>query len=409
MLKLFANSLVDSSDHLPSFSIDIAGTTFGIFLPSVTFWIQLLTTLLIQQLFTTVIAGIVYHFIIPDRGSTKAYLTGFGIVCPLCLTCPLWIIQFLGIRNLLLRFTICAILPITSMFHCTEAMFNFSPHSVETSFKRYVLYYICAVEINFDEKTNKVVKASWYDILSKSKSFLRNILITGAYFSFMRHVQYQPFDNHINANALSFSIFELFSGVSDWKLILNNFTATILIHCYLSTFTSALCLLVSGVFGVKTCVAMDNPMLLSSSPSDFWGNRWNLLVHGCLKRGVFKPVRKYSTKSVAVWSTFVASGLFHEYLTFGICPTCPPNFGKQTVFFIWNAIIVTLEHFIGKAFIFQWIYTTMPKPVVGILVLFTAMPVAHWFLHAYTKTSLLDHSSAAFPIVMSMNDKGVTG
>ena len=169
-------------------------------------------------------------------------------------------------------------------------MFGFSPHSVEKSFKNYVLYNISGVEIVFDDKTNKVVKASWLDIVSQSKSFLFNYVVSGAYLSFMRYTQYQPFDNHTNANTLSLSRLELFNGISDWRLTMNNLASTILIHCYLSTFTSALCLLVSVVLQAKTCIAMNNPMLLSSSPSDFWGKRWNLIIHGCLKVGEKKNV-----------------------------------------------------------------------------------------------------------------------
>jgi len=83
----------------------------------------------------------------------------------------------------------------------------------------------------------------------------------------------------------------------------------------------------------------------------------------------------------------------------GICPTCLPYFGKSIAFFIWNAIIVTLEHFVGNASIFQWIKSNMPKPVVTVLVLSTAMPIAHWFLHPYTKSSYLYDAEFAFPII----------
>jgi len=397
---LFADKFNVSTDRIPSFLINISGTTFGIFLPSATLWTQLLVGLIFSQLFVVAAAGIVYHFIIPNRGSTTTYLIGFGIVCPLLLTYPFWIINALEIKNGLLRFSLGAILPVTSMFHCTEAMFGFSPHSVETSFRKYVLYYISAVEIVFDEKTNKVVKASWPDILSRAKTFAYNVLITGAYHSIMQRVQYQPFENHTNANTLSFSELDLFHGIFDWKLTLNNLASTIMLQLYISTFASALCFILSALLRVKTCVAMHNPLLLSSSPSDFWGRRWNMIIHKCLKRGVFKPVYRYSTKSIAVWATFIASGLMHEYLLIVICDT--PDFGKQTAFFIWNAIIVTLEHFFGKAFIFQWIHNTMPKPVVGVLVVCTVMPITHWFLHPLTKNSLQEHSEFAFPMVVAM-------
>jgi len=404
---LFASKLDDPNDRESVFHFDFNDVTIDLFLPSPTFWSQVLASLFISELFVVVIAFIVYHGIIPNRGSATTttttvspYLIGFGIVCPLCLIFPFWIMNFFEFRNEVLRFTALAMLPITCMFHCTEAMFGFSPHSVETSFRNYVFYYLSVVEIIFDKKTNEVVKSTRADILSKAKSFGCNILITGAYQSVLRHVQYQPFESHINANTLSFLRLELFHGVLDWKLILNNLAITILIQMYISMFTSSLCLLVAVLLRVKTHASMNNPIILSSSPSDFWGNRWNLIIHGCLKRGVFKPVYKYSNKPIAVWSAFIASGLFHEYINIGVNYACLPNFGKSLAFFIWNATVVTLEHLVGNASIFQWIKSNMPRLVVSALVLSTAMPIAHWFLHPYTKEAyFLEHGEFSVPII----------
>eukprot|EP00546_Thalassionema_frauenfeldii_P012146 CAMPEP_0178918672 /NCGR_PEP_ID=MMETSP0786-20121207/13954_1 /TAXON_ID=186022 /ORGANISM="Thalassionema frauenfeldii, Strain CCMP 1798" /LENGTH=58 /DNA_ID=CAMNT_0020592403 /DNA_START=719 /DNA_END=892 /DNA_ORIENTATION=+ len=58
---------------------------------------------------------------------------------------------------------------------------------------------------------------------------------------------------------------------------------------------------------------MANPLFTSRSPSDFWGRRWNLLVHSLLKGGIFKPVRKYFSSTVATVAAFLASGALHEW------------------------------------------------------------------------------------------------
>ena len=73
--------------------------------------------------------------------------------------------------------------------------------------------------------------------------------------------------------------------------------------------------------------------------------------------------------------------------------------GKQTAFFIWNALVIILESVVGQAFIFKWISLTMPKIVVVGLVLCTALPVAHWFLHCYFKSDLFVHGELAFPLI----------
>merc|ERR1719330_1323387 len=161
--------------------------------------------------------------------------------------------------------------------------------------------------------------------------------------------------------------------------------------------------LVKNVFSIKIKDdMMKNPVMKTSSPSDFWSNRWNLLIHSVLKRGVFKPVYSVSSKLMAVCATFLASGFFHEYVLIAINPShlgFKPDLGKNTAFMMWNAVIVILEALVGHARLFQWIKNTVSAPILTILVLSTAMPVAHWFIHPYTKSHLFIHGTVAFPII----------
>ncbi len=41
--------------------------------------------------------------------------------------------------------------------------------------------------------------------------------------------------------------------------------------------------IVQILFGYKVVQGMRNPMLEATSPSDFWGRRWNVLVHSVMK------------------------------------------------------------------------------------------------------------------------------
>ena len=47
--------------------------------------------------------------------------------------------------------------------------------------------------------------------------------------------------------------------------------------------TSGAAMVVTLIFGKKTKIVTQNAMLKSTSVSDFWGRRWNKLVHGALK------------------------------------------------------------------------------------------------------------------------------
>ena len=56
------------------------------------------------------------------------------------------------------------------------------------------------------------------------------------------------------------------------------------------------------------------PLLASTSVSDFWGRRWNLLIHGLFRRTIFSPLTRRGVPARAAGAlAFAVSGLFHEY------------------------------------------------------------------------------------------------
>eukprot|EP00957_Ditylum_brightwellii_P180355 13739401-Ditylum_brightwellii.AAC.1 len=114
--------------------------------------------------------------------------------------------------------------------------------------------------------------------------------------------------------------------------------------------------------GIKIIDLMHNPLFESTSPSDFWGRRWNMTAHKMLKRAVFMPIRRYSSTFVASLGVFIASGLFHEYLVHVVMiykrdpkvmytsSSCPAKvlehevqLGTNMAFFAWNGILVVIE------------------------------------------------------------------
>ena len=63
---------------------------------------------------------------------------------------------------------------------------------------------------------------------------------------------------------------------------------TVLLQTYLAVFSGPLALAVNLLFQLDTENMMNNPIMKATSPSDFWGRRWNLVVHGALMvSGVF--------------------------------------------------------------------------------------------------------------------------
>ena len=133
----------------------------------------------------------------------------------------------------------------------------------------------------------------------------------------------------------------------------------------------------------------DSPLTKSTSPSNFWGRRWNALVHIVLKGGVYIPLRRNGfSKGIAALATFVASGLLHEYVLTALAfkgvllddhSAYTPRYGYHLAFFVWNGLILILEGIFCKHPIIQWIKKTLPMPVIVAMVLMTVLPIGHWF------------------------------
>lgn len=93
----------------------------------------------------------------------------------------------------------------------------------------------------------------------------------------------------------------------------------------------------------------NNWLLFSTSITELWGKRYNLLIHGLLKTSVFLPMKRllHCSNSAAALSSFVMSGILHVYvvyITFG------PGYELYTLlFFLIHGIICCFEAKIKKA------------------------------------------------------------
>lgn len=146
---------------------------------------------------------------------------------------------------------------------------------------------------------------------------------------------------------------------------------------------------IEGISGNRVIELSDSPMTRSSSPSDFWGSRWNQLVHIVLKGAIYVPLRKNGfSKGVAALATFATSGLLHEYVLTMIAlkgvmledhSAYTPKYGYHLAFFAWNGMVLMLEGlFHNHAFILA-LKSALPGPVITTMVLMTVLPIGHWF------------------------------
>eukprot|EP01082_Thalassiosira_pseudonana_P012475 g11148.t1 g11148 contig5:209700-211461(+) len=400
-------------------------TSLGLLAPSIEFWIALAMCLLIGSCFNVVLSCITYQFIVLRRkkyneanerskdkdvsgGLTSIYLVGFGLIMPVCAVIPYYLIQLLGLKNKILKFFF-GVQMVTAFFRCSEAIFGFLPTHVDESLYNMLAYNVFPVEAKFNSRG--VMRSSWSDVVYYIKCGGLYMLLLGAYCSILTVYDYEPYRTSQGWGLLDVKLSHGFT----YQQLVNNFLVAVLFQLYLTTFGYAINTATS-LCGIQQHPMMLNPIFESSSPSDFWGRKWNMLVHGILKRGVYKPMRSHNfSRLVASTAAFIASGVFHEWLLsivfFSaeddlvgdscIPPRCyRPGYGRNTLFFIWNAIIIGFEYAIGGAALFQLLKKHLPLILLSLLVSATALPFAHLFTNDYVRSDFFKDGQIGFPLAV---------
>lgn len=180
-------------------------------------------------------------------------------------------------------------------------------------------------------------------------------------------------------------------------------TTSVLISISLSQGSIGVSLIYNILYGYETEEIVLNPMFKSTTPSEFWGRRWNTLVHKGLKNGVYKPTRRYtSSRMLAVFAAFAVSGIIHEYVNFVMfLGGGSYHFSwKQMLFFGWNGVLIAFEYCIGHWSIFNWMNRNLPQIVITMLVLCAALPLAHLFTGDWIRHGYFDAMYIAEPVVV---------
>ena len=251
--------------------------TYAILSPNPYYWIQLTVLISIQSIIAILLAITIYKGIIQRRGSTFAYLLCWGFILPFAVILPFYLISFFDVRNRAVLVSTAAT-PTLVTFRCLEALYGFSPHSVEDSLFNYCMYYSSVIEFVFDKNTRSPAIATMGDVVKKGKSFMMNLIVVSLLLSFMEVHEYQPFD--INESTIQDD-----SGLLRNTMryvqpghVANNFFSAVLTSSTVATGTAAFGFAICGLAGILTLDVFDSPMFKSTSVSDFWGRRWNRLV-----------------------------------------------------------------------------------------------------------------------------------
>jgi hypothetical protein len=213
-----------------------------------------------------------------NRGTSSAFLVGYGFVIPFTLWMPFVVIPWLGLENMILMVSV-ASTPTMVIFRCKEAMYGTSPPVVEKDIGTYCAYYSSVIPFRYDPEKQTSVKATFGDFLSKLRAYLANLAITVPVFSVMQSCKYSLFPSPREIGGPLPSPMYLFH----WGHLLNNLAVAGLTSVSLEGGTLGVSLGTILLSGNTTEDMMKSPMTLSTSPSDFWSRRWNLAVQGLLK------------------------------------------------------------------------------------------------------------------------------
>lgn len=377
---------------------------YGLYIPSIPFWVHLVLIVLLECLLVSVPSSIlIYYGIIrtiqkkvpskpqrhnPSRTNFLGYLLGWGVLLPAWVVLPPLAVSELGVTNSIMRFCLCVISPTISIFRILEAMYGFAPSHAMSSCSDYALYFTSPFLLVPHKSKCRIWRPAIYHYLP---AFLTGLFVTGMYQSLL--LQLLPYGSGPESTP---SHLYSWSALWDLQLWYMSLSYAILLQSYLSTFAAGLSMTTVLLTGHETHVFSKAPLFRSTSPSDFWGRRWNLLIHACLKRGVYQPIRSLGGPAVlAVVSTFAASGLFHEWLLPAVMPHYPHTHGITMAFFLWQALLIVLERIWAP----RMGVLGLRGPFRTLCVIALGLPPGHWFLDSYLRSQYFVHGQWALPMV----------
>mmetsp|Transcript_993 Transcript_993/g.2368 ORF Transcript_993/g.2368 Transcript_993/m.2368 type:complete len:409 (+) Transcript_993:575-1801(+) len=386
------------------FSVPFLGddddTRFGFVAPSGQYWAALTVSVSIQTLLTIITMIIAWFVVKSNRGTSVGFLATFGLITPIILCQPFYILSYIGIVNTVIA-TPFVVFGATNALKMIEIYYATSPPFAETNLSNFLLYHSSPVLFRFHPKTQAVLPTTREEINEKLKQAASSFVVTVILMNIQIQTNYQPFGpTQLN------TIMDYFN----WRHLGNNLANAHLAGTNLETGTLLYGCLISMLTGYSTINLNDSPFTKSTSVADFWGRRWNKQVGGNLKNGIFKACLKNGySKTIGIVLTFVGSSLLHEYVIFsgaseqfnpGREPYVP-QYGRQSTFFLWNGMMMVIEAMLMKTS-FKATWESIPRPLKTFLVVMTSLPVSRWFMDDYIGVNLFSDFAMAFPFVYKL-------
>jgi hypothetical protein len=153
-----------------------------------------------------VMAAIIYKYIHSQRQSRQqqdpnqksstpysSYLLGWGVIFPLSLYIPYYLVEMLDLRNHVLKLGAMAGMGVVS-FGVVEAMYGTCPPVVESaSLDQYIHYYSATVPYVWNAKTQSRTRITLQQLTRNIGMFAFNFTAFSVMLSFLMHFNFKPF------------------------------------------------------------------------------------------------------------------------------------------------------------------------------------------------------------------------
>jgi hypothetical protein len=153
-----------------------------------------------------------------------------------------------------------------------------------------------------------------------------------------------------------------------------------------------------SVFGFQLDHMKKNPLLQSQFVSEFWGRRWNKLIHHTFKREVCKLIcsMHYSAFTATI---FLASGVFQEWLNHVALKYHRQGILAESIYKPENIVLESKsEEILSQNPSLYKLDTSLPRPLQPVVI--TSLPCAFWFAQPnIERCELWDYERMMFMIV----------
>jgi len=330
--------------------------------------LQILGTLVLA-----IVAGVSYavkYFSGAGEWTQRVIIGASGIAS---LLAPMVVIERVGLTSKMARFQL-SIFAILAFFRLVELLRSCGPKGFNMSARNFVIYCAASPEVMFD-KEGQLVKVPPGKLVGIIYELCWNSILILLCLSIGRATNYAPLLTVEDPLALPLFGFP-YALPSSWLQ-----AASVYLMLYTS-FTGQRLLI--GMGGFDSAELMRNPLLRSTSVRDFWGRRWNLLIHSLMKRIFFKPLASGSRakRHAGALAAFAASGLFHEYMWLVLSwESLGDSYwpGGPSLFFLVQFLLAACEASLEQTALGRML-AAMPSPVQTLCTTLAILPFGPAFL-----------------------------